>query len=165
MKIICPWRSQMDMSILERCVIYYSFTPCPWWFFLSQALEEMAAKNDGIVTCPRTGKSCPFTLLRKVFISWSLFLHPEPLPPWVGMVCIVCKNSFMNSNFGLDWQHEYKWSSTPAISSEIMSLYHCLPITFAFYKVQSSMGRYSYIDNHGINALTLVSIIVKIMLV
>ena len=37
--------------------------------FLSQALEEMAAKNDGIVTCPRTGKSCPFTLLRKVFIS------------------------------------------------------------------------------------------------
>jgi macrophage erythroblast attacher len=37
-------------------------------FFL-QALEEMAAKNDGIVTCPRTGKSCAFQLLRKVFIS------------------------------------------------------------------------------------------------
>ena len=39
------------------------------FFFLSQALEEMAAKNDGIVTCPRTGKSCAFQLLRKVFIS------------------------------------------------------------------------------------------------
>ena len=38
-------------------------------------------------------------------------------------------------------------------------------ITFAFCKVQSSMGRHSYIDNHGINALALVSIIVKIMLV
>jgi len=34
-----------------------------------EALEEMAAKNDGIVTCPRTGKSCAFQLLRKVFIS------------------------------------------------------------------------------------------------
>ena len=38
-------------------------------YFLSQVLEEMALKSGGIVTCPRTGKSCPFTQLRKVFIS------------------------------------------------------------------------------------------------
>ncbi|KAF8323531.1 CTLH/CRA C-terminal to lish motif domain-containing protein [Cantharellus anzutake] len=33
------------------------------------ALEEMAAKNDGRVTCPRSGLSAPFSELRKVFIS------------------------------------------------------------------------------------------------
>ena len=56
--------------------------------FLSQALEEMAAKNDGIVTCPRTGKSCAFQLLRKVFISWNLFLQLEPLPPLLVVYCV-----------------------------------------------------------------------------
>ncbi|PPQ80552.1 hypothetical protein CVT25_001586 [Psilocybe cyanescens] len=34
-----------------------------------EALEEMAAKNGGTVTCPRTGDSCQFSELRKVFIS------------------------------------------------------------------------------------------------
>ncbi|KIJ99906.1 hypothetical protein K443DRAFT_679588 [Laccaria amethystina LaAM-08-1] len=34
-----------------------------------EALEEMAGRNDGIVTCPRTGETCKFTALRKVFIS------------------------------------------------------------------------------------------------
>ncbi|KAL0578139.1 GID complex subunit containing RING finger motif [Marasmius crinis-equi] len=34
-----------------------------------QAMEEMAAKCGGIVTCPRTGESCEFSKLRKVFIS------------------------------------------------------------------------------------------------
>ena len=34
-----------------------------------QALEDMAARNGGIVTCPQTGKSVPFTELKKVFIS------------------------------------------------------------------------------------------------
>ncbi|KAF8814791.1 hypothetical protein BYT27DRAFT_7205762 [Phlegmacium glaucopus] len=34
-----------------------------------EALEDMAAKNGGVLTCPRTGKSCQFTALRKVFIS------------------------------------------------------------------------------------------------
>lgn len=34
-----------------------------------QALEEMAAKNGGIVTCPRTGATCEFSALKKVFIS------------------------------------------------------------------------------------------------
>ncbi|KAF8637855.1 hypothetical protein AX17_002481 [Amanita inopinata Kibby_2008] len=34
-----------------------------------EVLEEMAAKNDGIVTCPRTGAKCEFSALRKVFIS------------------------------------------------------------------------------------------------
>lgn len=34
-----------------------------------QALEDMAAKNDGQVTCPRTNETCHFTDLRKVFIS------------------------------------------------------------------------------------------------
>ncbi|KDR80093.1 hypothetical protein GALMADRAFT_222986 [Galerina marginata CBS 339.88] len=34
-----------------------------------EALEEMAVRNGGIVTCPRTGKTCQFSELRKVFIS------------------------------------------------------------------------------------------------
>lgn len=34
-----------------------------------QALEDMASRNDGIVTCPRTETSCPYAALRKVFIS------------------------------------------------------------------------------------------------
>lgn len=36
---------------------------------LLQAMEEMATKNNGAVTCPRTGTRCQFTELRKVFIS------------------------------------------------------------------------------------------------
>ncbi|RDB29732.1 Macrophage erythroblast attacher [Hypsizygus marmoreus] len=34
-----------------------------------KALEEMAAKNGGLVTCPRTGTVCDYSALRKVFIS------------------------------------------------------------------------------------------------
>ncbi|KAJ7598866.1 CTLH/CRA C-terminal to lish motif domain-containing protein [Mycena floridula] len=34
-----------------------------------EALQDMASKNDGMVTCPRTGASCNFSELRKVFIS------------------------------------------------------------------------------------------------
>jgi len=34
-----------------------------------EALEEMAAKHGGMVTCPRTGATCAFSDLRKVFIS------------------------------------------------------------------------------------------------
>jgi len=34
-----------------------------------EALEEMAAKNGGKVTCPRTNTTCEFSALRKVFIS------------------------------------------------------------------------------------------------
>lgn len=37
------------------------------WFV--QALEDMAAKNEGMVTCPRTGETCHFTELRKVYVS------------------------------------------------------------------------------------------------
>ena len=33
-----------------------------------QALEEMAAKNGGIVTCPRSGEACELKELRKAFI-------------------------------------------------------------------------------------------------
>ncbi|KAI5122115.1 hypothetical protein M0805_002237 [Coniferiporia weirii] len=33
------------------------------------ALESMAARNDGQVTCPRSGMTCDFSALRKVFIS------------------------------------------------------------------------------------------------
>ena len=71
MEITCPWRSKMDMSIPEKCGFLLLFTvPLKTdLHFLFQALEEMAAKNDGIVTCPRTGESCKFTDLRKVFIS------------------------------------------------------------------------------------------------
>lgn len=34
-----------------------------------EAMQEMAAKNNSVVTCPRTGETCTFSELRKVFIS------------------------------------------------------------------------------------------------
>lgn len=34
-----------------------------------QALEEMAVQHDGIVTCPRSQKTCTLQELRKVFVS------------------------------------------------------------------------------------------------
>ncbi|OBZ67635.1 Macrophage erythroblast attacher [Grifola frondosa] len=34
-----------------------------------EALEDMAAKHNGVVTCPRTGETCGYSSLRKVFIS------------------------------------------------------------------------------------------------
>lgn len=34
-----------------------------------QALQEMAEKNGGKITCPRTGDVCNFTELVKAFIS------------------------------------------------------------------------------------------------
>lgn len=46
---------------------------------LIQALEEMAAKNGGMVTCPRTGATCTFSSLRKVFISWDDYLDKHAL--------------------------------------------------------------------------------------
>ncbi|EIN08394.1 hypothetical protein PUNSTDRAFT_52824 [Punctularia strigosozonata HHB-11173 SS5] len=39
------------------------------YVYSKEALQEMAAKNDGQVTCPRTGYTCDFSDLRKVFIS------------------------------------------------------------------------------------------------
>ncbi|RUS17168.1 CTLH/CRA C-terminal to lish motif domain-containing protein [Endogone sp. FLAS-F59071] len=37
-----------------------------WWI---QALQDMAKKNNGKVTCPRTGLVCEMSQLKKVFIS------------------------------------------------------------------------------------------------
>ncbi|CCL99210.1 uncharacterized protein FIBRA_01225 [Fibroporia radiculosa] len=37
--------------------------------YSKEALEDMAARNDGTVRCPRTGEKCNFSDLRKVFIS------------------------------------------------------------------------------------------------
>ncbi|KAF8348744.1 macrophage erythroblast attacher isoform 1 [Amanita rubescens] len=34
-----------------------------------EALEEIAARNNGIITCPKTGTKCEFSTLRKVFVS------------------------------------------------------------------------------------------------
>lgn len=34
-----------------------------------EAMQDMAAKNNNLVTCPRTGNTCSFAELRKVFIS------------------------------------------------------------------------------------------------
>ncbi|ESK92860.1 Macrophage erythroblast attacher [Moniliophthora roreri MCA 2997] len=39
------------------------------YVYSREAMEEMAAKNGGTVTCPRTGERCEFGKLRKVFIS------------------------------------------------------------------------------------------------
>ena len=36
---------------------------------MQQALEEMAKKNNGKVTCPRTGTVCDLTKLSKAYIS------------------------------------------------------------------------------------------------
>ncbi|PCH35195.1 hypothetical protein WOLCODRAFT_91464 [Wolfiporia cocos MD-104 SS10] len=37
--------------------------------YSKEALEEMAAKNDGYVICPRSGEKCKYTSLRRVYIS------------------------------------------------------------------------------------------------
>ncbi|KAK7681364.1 hypothetical protein QCA50_015455 [Cerrena zonata] len=37
--------------------------------YSKEALEDMATRNNGFVTCPRTGERCHFSALRKVFIS------------------------------------------------------------------------------------------------
>ncbi|KAF9467871.1 CTLH/CRA C-terminal to lish motif domain-containing protein [Collybia nuda] len=39
------------------------------YVYSREALEEMAAKNGGTVTCPRSGEACEFSALKKVFIS------------------------------------------------------------------------------------------------
>ncbi|KAH0826629.1 hypothetical protein J3R83DRAFT_4995 [Lanmaoa asiatica] len=39
------------------------------YVYSTEALEEMAAKNNGKVICPRSGQACDFTALKKVFIS------------------------------------------------------------------------------------------------
>ncbi|KAF9225826.1 hypothetical protein BS17DRAFT_777750 [Gyrodon lividus] len=39
------------------------------YVYSREALEEMAANNNGKVTCPRSGEVCDFTSLDKVFIS------------------------------------------------------------------------------------------------
>lgn len=39
------------------------------YVYSKEALEEMALRDDGYVTCPRTGDRCLFSELRKVFIS------------------------------------------------------------------------------------------------
>lgn len=37
--------------------------------YSKEALEDMAARNDGVITCPQTGEKCNFSALKKVFIS------------------------------------------------------------------------------------------------
>ncbi|CAH9065459.1 unnamed protein product [Cuscuta europaea] len=39
------------------------------YVYSSKALEEMAKKNDGRITCPRTGVTCNYTDLTKAYIS------------------------------------------------------------------------------------------------
>ncbi|KZT25715.1 hypothetical protein NEOLEDRAFT_1064715 [Neolentinus lepideus HHB14362 ss-1] len=39
------------------------------YVYSREVLEDMAAKNDGIVTCPRTNYICEYSALRRVFIS------------------------------------------------------------------------------------------------
>ncbi|KAF4583416.1 GID complex subunit containing RING finger motif [Pleurotus pulmonarius] len=39
------------------------------YVYSREVLEDMAAKNRGMVTCPRTGETCQFSALRKVYIS------------------------------------------------------------------------------------------------
>ncbi|KAL4072490.1 CTLH/CRA C-terminal to lish motif domain-containing protein [Scleroderma yunnanense] len=39
------------------------------YVYSREALEEMAAKNDGKVTCPRSNQTCHFSALKKVFVS------------------------------------------------------------------------------------------------
>ncbi|KII84283.1 hypothetical protein PLICRDRAFT_146921 [Plicaturopsis crispa FD-325 SS-3] len=43
--------------------------PKTGYVYSREAMEEMAAKNNGIVTCPRSGSTCEFSALKKVFIS------------------------------------------------------------------------------------------------
>lgn len=45
-----------------------------WWVMYLQALKEMAEKNGGEITCPRTGFVCKYTELVKAYISWTQML-------------------------------------------------------------------------------------------
>jgi len=52
-----------EVCLSSIAALFRLFNPYP------QALEEMAAQNDGIVTCPRSRKTCVLQELRKVFVS------------------------------------------------------------------------------------------------
>ncbi|KAJ6576755.1 CTLH/CRA C-terminal to lish motif domain-containing protein [Mycena sp. CBHHK59/15] len=43
--------------------------PDTGYVYSREAMEEMALKNDGMVTCPRSKATCEFTALRRVYIS------------------------------------------------------------------------------------------------
>ena len=55
--------------VYSREVRWFSTTPLISPNPRPQALEEMAAQHDGIVTCPRSHKTCTLQELRKVFVS------------------------------------------------------------------------------------------------
>jgi macrophage erythroblast attacher len=52
-----------DVSAIDLAVVDNSYE-CN-----AQALLDMASKNNGVVTCPRSGVSCSYAVLRKVYIS------------------------------------------------------------------------------------------------
>lgn len=56
---------------LEVCFVSCTTRVFGWTLIgaFEQAMQEMAAKNNNVVTCPRTGVTCTFSELRKVFIS------------------------------------------------------------------------------------------------
>ena len=52
----------------EQVMGYNSNNPPMFSVFLLQALKEMAAKNEGIVVCPRTKESFSFNEVKKVYV-------------------------------------------------------------------------------------------------
>jgi hypothetical protein len=67
MPITHPLLSRADMCTLVEYVHYLRNDSRA--LNLWQALEEMAAKHGGRVTCPRSGEEVGFSSLRKVFVS------------------------------------------------------------------------------------------------
>lgn len=58
-----------EVSICFLCKGSYGISSDCRFSIALQALEDMATKKDGVVTDPRTGETCEFPHLRKVFIS------------------------------------------------------------------------------------------------
>ncbi|THH00874.1 hypothetical protein EW026_g1744 [Hermanssonia centrifuga] len=66
-KYLIQWQDTHSAQINQAAALL-AYTPATA-FGPYKALEDMAARNDGIVTCPRTGERCDFENLRKVFVS------------------------------------------------------------------------------------------------
>ncbi|EXB88501.1 hypothetical protein L484_017254 [Morus notabilis] len=59
-------RFGVDQYWMSKILVYYfDLNLCSLW----QALEEMAKKNNGKITCPRTGFVCNYKDLVKAYIS------------------------------------------------------------------------------------------------
>lgn len=79
---------------MQFIILFFSFPFSMFW----QALEEMAKKNDGKITCPRTGFVCNYKELVKAYISQDDTLHVNVRLAHgsiiVGVLCALYRNFY-----------------------------------------------------------------------